>query len=162
MKRHTISILVENRFGALSRISGLFSARGYNIESLSVAPTADPTVSRMTVVTMGDDKVIEQIGKQLNKQIDVIKVWNASEHDYIGRELILVRVALGDHSQDEIVRAGQAFGAQVVDVSSSSMALEMMGDEQEVENFLNLIKPFGIKELIRSGTVAMLKEGARQ
>jgi len=161
MKRHTISILVENRFGALSRISGLFSARGYNIESLSVAPTADPTVSRMTIVTMGDDKVIEQIGKQLNKQIDVIKVWNASEHDYIGRELILVRVALGDKSQDEIVRAGQAFGAKVVDVSPASIALEMMGDEQEVENFLNLLKPFGIKELIRSGTVVMLKEGAR-
>ena len=158
MNKHTISILVENRFGALSRISGLFSARGYNIESLSVAPTADPSVSRMTIVTSGDDRVIEQIVKQLNKQIDVIKVWNASEHDYIGRELILVRVSASDKSQDEIVRAGQAFGARVVDVSNSSMALEMMGGEQEVDNFLGLLKPFGIKELIRSGIVAMLKE----
>lgn len=158
MNKHTILILVENRFGALSRISGLFSARGYNIESLSVAPTADPSVSRMTIVTSGDDRVIEQIGKQLNKQIDVIKVWNASEHDYIGRELILVRVSASDKNQDEIIRAGQAFGARVVDVSNSSMALEMMGGEQEVDNFLGLLKPFGIKELIRSGTVAMLKE----
>ena len=159
MKKHTISILVENRFGALSRISGLFSARGYNIESLSVAPTSDPTVSRMTIVTMGDDRVVEQIGKQLNKQIDVIKVWNVSQHNAIEREMILVRVSVGEKNQDEVIRAGQAFGAKVVDVSNSSMALEMMGDEQEVENFLNLLKQFGIKELIRSGTVAMLKDG---
>jgi acetolactate synthase-1/3 small subunit len=159
MKKHTISILVENRFGALSRISGLFSGRGYNIESLSVAPTADPTVSRMTIVTMGDDRVVEQIGKQLNKQIDVIKVWNVSQHDAIEREMILVRVSANEKNQDEVIRASQAFGAKVVDVSNSSMALEMMGDEQEVENFLNLLKQFGIKELIRSGTVAMLKDG---
>jgi acetolactate synthase I/III small subunit len=157
--KHTISILVENRFGALSRISGLFSARGYNIENLSVAPTGDPTVSRMTVVTNGDDRVVEQIVKQLNKQIDVIKVWNLSEHEAVSRELVLVRVATSDRSQDEIIRASQVFGAKVVDVSSNSLALEMMGDEQEVENFLNLLKPFGIKELARSGAVAMLKEG---
>lgn len=157
--RHTISILVENRFGALSRISGLFSARGYNIESLSVAPTADPSVSRMTVVTNGDDRVVEQIGKQLNKQIDVIKVWNVSEHEAISREMILVRVSISERSQDEVIRAAQSFGAKVVDVSPNSLALEMMGGEQEVENFINLLKPFGIKELIRSGTVAMLKEG---
>jgi acetolactate synthase I/III small subunit len=157
--KHTISILVENRFGALSRISGLFSARGYNIENLSVAPTGDPTVSRMTVVTIGDDRVVEQIVKQLNKQIDVIKVWNLSEHEAVSRELVLVRVATSDRSQDEIIRASQVFGAKVVDVSSNSLALEMMGDEQEVENFLNLLRPFGIKELARSGAVAMLKEG---
>ena len=157
--KHTISIMVENRFGALSRISGLFSARGYNIENLSVAPTGDPTVSRMTVVTNGDDRVVEQIVKQLNKQIDVIKVWNLSEHEAISREMVLVRVSTSDRSQDEIIRASQAFGAKVVDVSSNSLALEMMGDEQEVENFLNLLKPFGIKELVRSGAVAMLKEG---
>jgi len=159
MSKHTISILVENRFGALSRISGLFSARGYNIESLSVAPTADPTVSRMTIVTIGDERVVEQIMKQLNKQIDVLKVWNVSEHDAIERELILVRVAATERSQDEIIRMSQAFGAKVVDVASGTMALEMMGDEQEVENFLNLLKPFGVKELIRSGAVAMLKDG---
>jgi len=157
--KHTISIMVENRFGALSRISGLFSARGYNIENLSVAPTSDPTVSRMTVVTEGDDRVIEQIVKQLNKQIDVIKVWNLTEHEAISREMVLVRVSTSDRSQDEIIRASQVFGAKVVDVSSNSLALEMMGDEQEVENFLNLLKPFGIKELVRSGAVAMLKEG---
>ncbi len=159
MKKHAISLLVENQFGALSRISGLFSARGYNIESLSVAPSSDPTVSRMTIVTSGDDRVVEQIGKQLNKLIDVIKVWNVSDYDSIGRELILVRVFAGDHSQDEIIRAGQAFGAKVVDVSEKSLAFEMMGDSQEVENFLNLLKTFGIKELIRSGTLAMIKEG---
>jgi len=159
MDKHTISILVENRFGALSRISGLFSGRGYNIESLSVAPTADPSVSRMTIVTVGDERVIEQIVKQLNKQIDVIKVWNVSDHAAIERELILVRVNAGDKNQDEIIRTCQAFGAKVVDVSGSSIALEMMGDESEVENFLSLLKPFGIKELIRSGTVAMIKEG---
>ena len=158
MKSHTITLLVENRFGALSRISGLFSARGYNIESLTVAPTTDPTVSRMTIVTSGDDRVIEQIGKQLNKQIDVIKVWNVAEYDHIGRELILVRVSTENHKQDEIIRAGSSFGAQVVDVADKSLAFEMMGDEQEVENFLNLVKPFGIKELIRSGMLAMLKE----
>ena len=157
--KHTISILVENRFGALSRISGLFSARGYNIENLSVAPTSDLTVSRMTIVTNGDDRVVEQIVKQLNKQIDVIKVWNLSEHEAISREMVLVRVSTSERSQDEIIRASQAFGAKVVDVSSNSLALEMMGGEQEVENFLNLLKPFGIKELVRSGAVAMLKEG---
>jgi acetolactate synthase I/III small subunit len=157
--KHTISILVENRFGALSRISGLFSARGYNIENLSVAPTTDPTVSRMTIVTNGDDKVVEQILKQLNKQIDVIKVWNLTEHESISREMILVRVSTADRSQDEIIRASQVFGAKVVDVSGNSLALEMVGGEQEVENFINLMKPFGIKELVRSGAVAMLKEG---
>ena len=157
--KHTISIMVENRFGALSRISGLFSARGYNIENLSVAPTSDLTVSRMTIVTDGDDRVVEQIVKQLNKQIDVIKVWNLTEHEAISREMVLVRVSTSDRSQDEIIRASQVFGAKVVDVSSNSLALEMMGDEQEVENFLNLLKPFGIKELVRSGAVAMLKEG---
>lgn len=161
MKKHTISLLVENRFGALSRISGLFSARGYNIESLTVAPTTDPTVSRMTIVTNGDDRVVEQIVKQLNRLIDVIKVWKVSDYDYIGRELILVRVSTEDHSQDEIIRAGQAFGAKVVDVAEKSLAFEMMGDAQEVENFLNLLKSFGIKELIRSGTLAMLKEKSK-
>ena len=161
MKRHTISLLVENRFGALSRISGLFSGRGYNIESLTVAPTTDPTVSRMTIVTIGDDKVVEQITKQLNKLIDVIKVWNVSDYDYIGRELVLVRVSTTEHPQDEIIRAGQAFGAKVVDVAEKSIAFEMMGDEQEVESFLNLLKPFGIKELVRSGILAMLKEGSK-
>jgi acetolactate synthase-1/3 small subunit len=113
----------------------------------------------MTIVTTGDDKVIEQIGKQLNKLIDVIKVWNVSDYDYIARELILVRVSTTEHSPDEVIRAGNAFGAKVVDVAEKSLAFEMMGDEHEVENFLNLIKPFGIKELVRSGTLAMLKEG---
>jgi acetolactate synthase-1/3 small subunit len=159
MSKHTLSVLVENRFGALSRISGLFSARGYNIESLSVAPTQDPTVSRMTIVTMGDDRVVEQIMKQLNKQVDVIKVWNLSQHDAIERELVLVRVAANEKSQDQVIRISQNFGAKVVDAGSGSMSLAMMGDEQEVENFLNLLKPFGVKELIRSGLVAMLKNG---
>jgi len=159
--RHTISLLVENRFGALSRISGLFSARGYNIESLTVAPTVDPTVSRMTIVTNGDDKVVEQIVKQLNKQVDVIKVWNVSEREYIGRELILVRVSSSEKRRDEVLRVAQVFGAKVIDVGTETVALEMMGDEQEVENFINALKPLGIKELIRTGLVAMLKEQSK-
>jgi len=159
--RHTISLLVENRFGALSRISGLFSARGYNIESLNVAPTRDPTVSRMTIVTNGDDKVVEQIVKQLNKQVDVIKVWNVSEREYIGRELILARVSTSEKGRDEALRVAQVFGAKVIDVATETVALEMMGDEQEVENFINALKPLGIKELIRTGLVAMLKEQSK-
>jgi len=158
--KHTISLLVENRFGALSRISGLFSARGYNIESLSVAPTQDPTLSRMTIVTNGDERVLEQIIKQLNKLIDVLKVWNISEREYISRELVLVRVASGGGKQDQALRIAQIFGVRVADVGSESLTLEMMGDEKEVENFLRLLKPLGIKELVRSGTVAMVKEKA--
>ncbi len=158
--KHTISLLVENRFGALSRISGLFSARGYNIESLSVAPTQDPTLSRMTIVTNGDERVLEQIIKQLNKLIDVLKVWNISEREYISRELVLVRVASGGGKQDQALRIAQIFGVRVADASSESLTLEMMGDEKEVENFLRLLKPLGIKELVRSGTVAMVKEKA--
>jgi acetolactate synthase I/III small subunit len=161
MTRHTISLLVENHAGALSRISGLFSARGYNIESLSVAPTGDASISRMTIVTNGDDKVIEQIVKQLNKVIDVIKVWNLSKIESISRELILARVPTDDHEQDEILRIAQVFGAKVVDVSPNAIAMEMIGDEGEVENFLKALKPLGIKELIRSGIVAMPKESGR-
>lgn len=156
--KHTISLLVENRFGALSRIAGLFSGRGYNIESLTVAPTQDPTVSRMTIVTFGDDRIVEQITKQLNKLIDVIKVWDMTKGDYIAREMVMVRLGVKGEAQDRLLRIAQLFGAKVIDISESSIALDMTGDEKEVENFIRMLKPLGIKELIRSGVVAMLRE----
>ena len=153
--QHTISVLMNNRFGVLSRVSGLFSSRGFNIESLNVAETSDPEVSRMTIVTRGDNAKIEQITKQLNKLVDVIKVVDLTEEKFVDRELLLVKMNAEVRVREEILRIVDLFRAKVVDVSSSTYTIEITGDEGKITGFLDLLAPLGIKEVVRSGRIAV-------
>ena len=153
--QHTISILVVNRFGVLSRISGLFSGRGFNIESLNVAETNDPDISRMTIVTIGDDSKVEQITKQLNKLVDVIKVIDLTEENFVDRELILVKMNAEPRVREEILRIVEIFRSKVVDVSASTYTIEITGDQSKINGFLDLLRPLGIKEVVRSGRIAV-------
>lgn len=153
-----ISALVENKFGVLARVAGLFSARGYNIESLSVAPTLDPTTSMITIVTAGDDPVIEQIMKQLNKVVEVLKVVDMTETSYIDRETALIKVHTRPEHRDEAIRIADIFRAKIVDSSSSTYTIEVTGDVDKVEALISMLKPLGIKELIRTGRVAIARE----
>lgn len=153
--KHTISVLVENKFGVLARIAGLFSARGFNIDSLAVGPTEDPSVSRMTIVSRGDDKTLEQIKKQLNKLIDVIKVVDFKEGEFVDRELVLVRVAVSAKNRKEVLEAIEASGARVANAGSKSISIEAAGDENNTKSLLELMKPFGILEVVRTGRIAM-------
>jgi acetolactate synthase-1/3 small subunit len=153
--QHTISVLVVNQSGVLSRISGLFSGRGFNIESLNVAETNDPDISRMTIVTRGDDKKIEQITKQLNKLVDIIKVTDLTEEGFVDRELILVKMNAEPRVREEILRIVEIFRAKVVDVSSATYTVEITGDEGKIKGFLDMLKPLGIKEIVRSGRIAI-------
>jgi len=155
--RHTISLLVENEFGVLARIAGLFSGRGFNIESLCVAESLDPTVSTMTIVTRGNDAVLEQILKQLNKLINIIKVVDLNEMEFVSREMVLVKVHADDKTREEILRMAEIFRGKIVDVSSKSYTIMITGDEDKLKAFLNLIRPLGIKELVRTGPVAMAR-----
>lgn len=153
--KHTISVLVENEFGVLTRVAGLFSGRGFNIESLSVAPTLDPSVSRMTIVTRGDDRILEQINKQLNKLIDTIKVTDFTGQDYVEREMALVKVTAEEETRAEVLRIVDIFRAKVVDVTPRSYTLEVTGAPTKLDAVIDLLKPMGIKELVRSGPVVM-------
>ena len=155
--RHVITLLVENEFGVLARIAGLFSGRGFNIESLCVAETLDPSVSTMTMVTRGDDMVIEQVLKQLNKLIPVIKVVDLYEKDFVEREMILVKVSATAETREEILQIAEIFRGKVVDVGSKAYTIEVTGDENKIKAILNLLKPLGIKELVRTGRVAMVR-----
>jgi acetolactate synthase-1/3 small subunit len=156
-KKHLLAILVDNKFGVLSRVAGLFSARGYNIESLSVGETLDPTVSRMTIVVQGDEFVIEQVMKQLHKLIDVIKVSDLTDDSHVERELVLVRVNAEPQHRAEILRVGDIFRARVVDVTPTSFVLEATGDEGKIEAFIELLRPMGIQEVVRTGKVAIAR-----
>lgn len=155
---HILSLLVENKFGVLSRVAGLFSGRGFNIESISIAPTLDPTISQMTIITTGDDRVIEQITKQLNKTIDVIKVSDFSDQDYILREVALIKVSAKGADREEALRITNIFRAKIVDSSPTTYTIEVTGDEKKIEAIVNLLRPLGIKELVRSGPIAILRE----
>jgi acetolactate synthase-1/3 small subunit len=156
--KHTISVLVENKFGVLSRVAGLFSGRGFNIESLSVAPTLDPSTSRMTIVTRGDDGIIEQITKQLNKLIDVIKVNEfTGEEEYVVREVALVKVNAEQDNRAEILRMTEVFRGKVVDVSPKTYTIEVTGTENKVNAFIEMVRPLGVIEIARSGKVAMAR-----
>ncbi|MCL2689843.1 MAG: acetolactate synthase small subunit [Chitinispirillia bacterium] len=160
MSKHTtttISILAENHSGSLSRIVGLFSSRGYNISSLTVAETEDPSISRLTIVTSGDDDIIEQIVKQINKLIDVIKVVDFKEEPVIERELLLLRVDSTKSTRNEIIEIANIFKAGIASVSPSSMTLEFMGTKQQVDDLILMLKPHGIKETVRSGAAAIAK-----
>lgn len=153
--RHTISVLVENKFGVLTRVAGLFSGRGYNIDTLNVAPTADPTASRMTIVTRGDDATLDQIVKQLNKLVDVLKVQDFREDEFVDRELVLVKVAVDTKTRAEVMQITDIFRAKIVDVQPKSLTIEVTGDESKTEKFINLMKSFGITDLTRTGKVAL-------
>jgi len=153
--RHTISVLVENKFGVLTRVAGLFSGRGYNIDSLNVAPTHDSTASRMTIVTHGDEATLEQIVKQLNKLPDVHTVQDFHESEYVDRELVLVKVGVDSKSRAEVMQITDIFRAKIVDVQPKSLTIEITGNESKVEKFIELMKTFGVLDLTRTGKAAM-------
>jgi len=153
--KHTISVLVENKFGVLARIAGLFSARGFNIDSLAVGETEDPAVSRMTVISKGDDKTLEQIKKQLNKLIDVIKVVDFKEGDFIDRELMLIKVTVTPKTKKEVLETIESFEAKIVNAGSVSVSIQATGDTTKIKGLLALLKPFGIIEVVRTGRIAM-------
>jgi len=149
--RHVISILLENEAGALSRVAGLFSARGYNIESLTVAPTEDPTLSRMTLVTSGSDEVIEQITKQLNKLVDVVKLVELTQGPHIERELLLVKVRAAGNGRDEIKRLADIFRGRIIDVTDTTYTMELTGASNKLDAFLQALGTASIIEVVRSG-----------
>jgi len=153
--KHTISVLVENKFGVLARVSGLFSARGFNITSLAVGETEDPTVSRMTIGVEGDDKTLEQIKKQLNKLIDVIKVVDYKEGAFLDRELILVKVSVTPKNRKEILGAIGSLGARIESTGGSSLSIEAAGDQAKINSLVEFLRPFGILEVVRTGRIAM-------
>jgi len=158
LKQHTISLLVENRFGTLNRIAGMFAAKGYNIDSLTVGPTEEEDISRMTIVTRGDDQIMEQISKQLNKLIDVIKVIDLTFDSFVERELALIKVQSTTTTRSEIMQISEIFRAKVVDVSPRTLTLEATGSQQKVDAIINMLKPFGLKEVARTGRVAVKRE----
>ena len=153
--RHTISVVVQNRFGVLTRIAGLFSGRGFNIDTLNVGPTQNDKVSRMTIVVVGNDQVLEQVVKQLKKLVDVLEVYDFKDGDVIDRELILLKVKANSSTRPEVMQICDIFRAKIVDVQSSSLAIEVTGDESKIDKFLALMKPFGILELSRTGRLAL-------
>ena len=153
--RHTISILVENEFGVLARVAGLFSGRGFNIDSLSVAKTLDASLSRITLVTEGDDQIVEQITKQLNKLICVIKVSDFQDTPHVEREMALIKVAADERTRGEILNIIDIFRAKVIDAGPRSFVIEVTGDEGKITAILDLLKPLGVKEIVRTGKVAV-------
>src|SRR6266513_2017689 len=154
---HIISVLVENKFGVLARVAGLFSARGYNIESLSVAPTLDPSASMITIVTVGDDPIIEQI----NKVVEVLKVVDLTETHFLDRETALIKVHTKPEHRDEAIRLADIFRAKIVDSSPNTYTIEITGDVDKVEAMINMLKPLGIKDLVRTGRIAISCETTR-
>ena len=155
--RHLISILMENEAGALSRVANLFSARGYNIESLTVAPTDDPTLSRLTLVTSGNEQIIEQIIKQLNKLIDVVKLIDLSETDAIERELMLVKARATGEQRAEMKRLAEIFEGHILDVTDSTYTIELTGRSEKLDNFLRAVEKDAILEVVRSGTTGIAR-----
>jgi acetolactate synthase-1/3 small subunit len=156
--RHVISVLLENKHGVLSRVSGLFSARGYNIESLSVAPAIGDDLARMTIVVNGDDWVLEQVNKQLNKLIDVIKVIDMTGENYVDRELVLIKVNSSKTIRPEIMQVTNIFRAKIVDISPRTLTIEAIGSEAKINAIIGMLKPYGIKDFARTGIIAMGRE----
>jgi acetolactate synthase I/III small subunit len=155
--RHIISILLENESGALSRVAGLFSARGYNIESLTVAPTEDPTLSRMTLVTRGSDEIIEQITKQLNKLVDVVKLIDLTEGPHIEREMMLMKVEAAGDVREEVKRLADIFRGHIIDVTDSTYTIELTGTPDKLDAFIQALGKTGIIEVVRSGPSAIAR-----
>ena len=153
--RHTISVVVQNRFGVLTRIAGLFSGRGFNIDTLNVGPTQNDKISRMTIVVVGNDQVLEQVVKQLKKLVDVLEVYDFKDGDVIDRELILLKVKANSSTRPEVMQICDIFRAKIVDVQAANLAIEVTGDESKIDKFLALMKPFGVLELSRTGRIAL-------
>jgi acetolactate synthase-1/3 small subunit len=157
--RHTLSVLVENKFGVLTRIAGMFSGRGFNIDSLNVGPTLDPSTSRMTIVVRGDDRVLEQVSKLLAKLIDVIEVQDFRDDEYVDRELVLMRVTITGETRAEVMQICDIFRAKIVDVQPKNFAIEVTGNEGKIAKFISLMEPFGVTALTRTGKVALPRRG---
>lgn len=155
--RHTLAVLVENRPGVLSNVAGLFARRGYNIESLVVGETEDKTVSRITLVVEGDERVIEQVSKQLNKQVDVIKIQDITEEETVDRQMLLIKVSADQAARQEILQLMEIFRCRIVDIGRRSLIIEATGEEGKIEAVIQSLRPFGIKELVRTGKVAMVR-----
>ncbi len=155
--RHTISVLVENKFGVLARIAGLFSGRGFNIDSLTVGPTQDETLSKMTIVTTGDDAVLEQIDKQLNKLVNVIKVTDLTASGFVARELMLIKVRAPGEMRNEVIQVANIFKASIVHVEHEALIIEVTGRSEKLDAFISLMEKFGIIELARTGRVALAR-----
>jgi len=156
-ERHIFSVFVENQFGVLARVAGLFSGRGYNIDSLNVAETDDPEVSHITIVTHGDAHIIEQIYKHLNKLIDVIKVTDLTAENHVERELVLIKVQAEPQRRGEILQIVEIFRARTVDVNLTTLTIEVTGDDGKLKAALDMLRPFGIHSLIRTGNIAMIR-----
>ncbi len=156
--RHTISVLVENKFGVLTRIAGMFSGRGFNIDTLNVGPTLDPSTSRMTIVVRGDDTVLEQVTKQLNKLIDVIEIQDFREDEYVDRELVLLRVNVNAQTRAEVMQICDIFRAKIIDVQHKNVSIEVTGNESKINKFIFLMEPFGICDLTRTGKIALARK----
>jgi acetolactate synthase-1/3 small subunit len=158
--RHTVSVLVRNEFGVLSRVVGMFSGRGYNIDSLNVAPTLDPKVSNITLVTTGDDVIIEQITKQLHKLIDVMTVKQyVSQNEFVGRELAVIKVSPSPEARAEVLRIVEIFRGKVVDVSPKSFAIEVTGAHDKIDAMARLLEPLGLQQVVRTGPIAVARGG---
>lgn len=155
--RHVIAVLLENEAGALSRVAGLFSARGYNIESLTVAPTHDPTLSRMTIVTTGTERVVEQITKQLNKLVDVVRLTDLTESQFLEREIMLVKLRAVDQGRPEIKRVADIFRGRILDVTENSYIVEITGDASKLDAFMNAVGKDNIIEVVRSGATGIAR-----
>ncbi|MEW6593774.1 MAG: acetolactate synthase small subunit [Thermodesulfobacteriota bacterium] len=155
--RHTISVLLQNKPGVLSRVTGLFSGRGFNIDSLSVGETLDRETSCLTLETHGEDAIIEQITKQLHKLIDVIKVTDMSEHEHVEREMVLIRVKAEAHTRAEVLRIIDIFRGKVVDVGPKSYVVELTGDKSKIQAVIDILRPLGIQEIVRTGTIAITR-----
>jgi len=153
--RHTLSVLVENRFGVLTRVAGMFSGRGFNIDTLNVAPTLDPSMSRMTIVVRGDDKTLEQVVKQTEKLVDVIKVDDFRDDEFVDRELVLMRVSVNEKTRSEVLQICDVFRAKIVDVRLDKLLIEITGNEGKIAKFISLMEHFGIVEITRTGKVAL-------
>jgi acetolactate synthase-1/3 small subunit len=153
--RHTLSVLVENRFGVLTRVAGMFSGRGFNIDTLNVAPTLDPSMSRMTIVVRGDDKTLEQVVKQTEKLVDVMKVEDFRDDEFVDRELVLMRVNVTEQTRSEVLQICDVFRAKIVDVRLDKLVIEITGNEGKIAKFLSLMEHFGIAEITRTGKVAL-------
>lgn len=157
-QRHTITALVDNQPGVLARVVGLISGRGYNIESLNVGPTQDPSISRITMQVPGDDRVLEQVTKQLNKQVDVLKVTDLTKGPFINRECILLKVTANRRNRSDIIEIADVSGAKVIAVQPGAMVLQLVGDQQQISDFMDLMKPFKVVDVSRSGVIAMGQE----
>ena len=155
--KHTLAVLVENKYGVLARVAGLFSRRGFNIDSLAVGITEDPTISRMTIVVRGDDLVLEQVTKQLNKLIDVIRVTDLGAEESVERELALIKVNADPSNRAEIIQIVDIFRARIIDVASKTVTIEVTGDSDKIKAIQTLLRPFGIKEMARTGKVALTR-----